>query len=178
MNTKSRRGAQFLLAALLASVQRTGCVWGPKLVIWVKIRQLVSTRGRTFNTNLKNSQSCALYSQSCVFNSWTFLLHQLPEMQTPYKFPSPSTNIAVFRKIQRLLWWKKYSSSSKLRESQKPLSWEGQVGLSPLRRGTAFDSWCILKPAGTASHSKEKHRKHGLIQNLRFFVAMRTDLTA
>lgn len=73
---------------------------------------------------------------------------------------------------------KKWGYSSKLRGSPKPLSFEEQVGLLPLRKEAAFDSYCILKPAGTASHSEAKYHKHGFIQNLKGLVAMRTELTA
>lgn len=73
---------------------------------------------------------------------------------------------------------KKLSSSSKLRGSPKPLSFEEQVGLLPLRKEAAFDYHCILKPAGAATHSEAKYHKRGFIQNLKGLVAMRTDLTA
>jgi len=72
----------------------------------------------------------------------------------------------------------KSGPSSKLRGTQKPLSCEGQSGLLPPRKEAAFDSCCILKPAGTASHSKARHCKHGFTQNPAFLVAMRTDLAA
>lgn len=63
-------------------------------------------------------------------------------------------------------------------QSQKPLPCEGQFGLLPLRKETAFDSFCILKPAGTVSYGEAKYCKHEFTQNLRLSMAMRTDLTA
>lgn len=85
------------------TVQRTGCVQGTKLLAWVRITQL-STRGRSQSTDLQNSQPEALCSPTCVLNS--FFLQQHQELWTPCALPSPSSNTAIFRRGQRLVWWK------------------------------------------------------------------------
>lgn len=90
MNTESRGAIQLLRAALFASNElqyKELAVSEQQNYSLGSTLDSESVRGAGLNTDLQNSQSYGLYSQTCMLNSCTFLLHQLLEIQSPYVLP-------------------------------------------------------------------------------------------